>query len=136
MYTDYAIYSPEVPVFRDDDGTLLEEPYSCSFITCPAVYAKGLRRYDPGRLDEVPAVMRERILKVLAVAARHGHENLIVGDWGCGAFGNDSRVIAPLFKEALTDQFRGVFSLVVFAITDWSPERRFIGPFEEVFGAA
>jgi len=26
--------------------------------------------------------------------------------------------------------FARAFSVVVFAVTDWSPERRFIGPFE------
>src|SRR5205814_6023280 len=33
MYTDYAIYSPDVPVFRNDEGQLLDQPYLCSFIT-------------------------------------------------------------------------------------------------------
>src|SRR5688572_27665328 len=33
MYSNYAIYSPDVPVFKDDGGNLLEEPWVCSFIT-------------------------------------------------------------------------------------------------------
>src|SRR5262245_22359020 len=37
LYSDYMLYSPKVPVFRDDDGELLEEPYLASFITSPAV---------------------------------------------------------------------------------------------------
>jgi hypothetical protein len=37
------------------------------------------------------------------------------------------------FREALENQFRGAFSDIVFAITDWSPERRFLGPFRDVF---
>ncbi len=49
-------------------------------------------------------------------------------------FGNDGREIAELFRVALTKQFPNLFSKVIFAVTDWSPERRFIGPFEEVFG--
>lgn len=36
IYTDDAIYTPDVPVFRDDDGQLLAEPYLCAFITMPA----------------------------------------------------------------------------------------------------
>ena len=35
MYSDYALYSPDVPVIRADDGTLLDDPYMCSFVTCP-----------------------------------------------------------------------------------------------------
>jgi uncharacterized protein (TIGR02452 family) len=54
FYSDYVIYSPEVPVFRLDAGDLLEEPWVCSFITCPAVHANGVRRYVPEREAEIP----------------------------------------------------------------------------------
>ena len=54
--------------------------------------------------------------------------------WGCGAFGNDSRDIAGLFAEALNGPFLGVFARIVFAITDWSAQKRFIGPFSEILG--
>lgn len=40
LYTNYAIYSPDVPVIRTDEGTLLDQPWPCSFITSPAVNAK------------------------------------------------------------------------------------------------
>ena len=132
MYTDYAIYSPNVPVIRNDDGTLLDNPYQCSIITSPAVNAKPVLERHPSRRAEIRDAMKTRIAKVLAIAAIHGHEALVLGAWGCGAFGNDGRDIAELFRAALTAQFPRVFSRVVFAITDWSPERRFIGPFEEV----
>ncbi len=36
--TDWAIYSPDVPVFRSDDGTNLDDPWLLSFITCAAPY--------------------------------------------------------------------------------------------------
>jgi uncharacterized protein (TIGR02452 family) len=57
----------------------------------------------------------------------------VLGAWGCGAFGNDPNRTAVDFREALENEFRGAFSDVVFAITDWSPERRFLGPFRKVF---
>ena len=37
------------------------------------------------------------------------------------------------FRNALENEFRGAFSNVAFAITDWSPERRFLRPFLDVF---
>lgn len=136
MYTDYAIYSPDVPVIRDDDGTLLDEPYLCSFITCPAVNAKVVLERDSSRRAEIREAMKTRVTKVLAIAAIHGHEALVLGAWGCGVFGNDGREIAELFRAALDGPFAGMFSKVAFAVTDWSPERRFIGPFEGVFGGS
>jgi uncharacterized protein (TIGR02452 family) len=133
FYTDYVIYSPDVPVFRTDDSGCLEEPYLVSFITAPAVNATGVMKYSPGRAGEIGAVMVKRIRKVLAVAAAHGPACLVLGAWGCGAFGNDGNLIARLFREAIDGEFRGVFKEIVFAITDWSDDKKFIGPFEKAF---
>jgi uncharacterized protein (TIGR02452 family) len=133
MYADYVIYSPEVPVFRRDDGTLLEEPYGCSMITSPAVMAYEVMDRMPERAGEIEGVMRGRMERVLRAARLHGHSHLILGAWGCGAFGNDGRMVAGLFGEALRGRHRGAFETVVFSITDWSEEKRFIGPFEAVF---
>lgn len=133
FYDDYVIYSPDVPVFRDDDGELMDEPFLCSILTSPAVQAYGVYRFMPHRAGEIESIMWNRILKVLAVAYRHGHHALVLGAWGCGAFGNDGHMIARLFKTALTENFVGAFEKVTFAITDWSPTLRFIGPFLEVF---
>lgn len=130
FYTNSAIDSPGVPVFRDDDGDLLGEPYRCAFVTSPAVNAGAMR--VKGR-DLIPNEMRERIRKVLHVMPGHGHDAAVLGAWGCGVFRNDPEVIADLFREALATRFAGVFKRVVFAILDWSAERRFIGPFEERF---
>jgi uncharacterized protein (TIGR02452 family) len=134
IYTNYAIYSPDVPIFRADDGTLLEKPWRCSFITAPAVNAKAVLQRRPSRRPEIRHAMRERIHKVLTIAAVHGHAVFVLGAWGCGAFGNESEEIAELFRDALAARFFGVFAKVVFAVTDWSKEHRFIGPFAKAFG--
>lgn len=63
----------------------------------------------------------------------HNHNAIVLGAWGCGAFGNDPRAIAPLFHRALTENFSGAYRDVVFAVVDWSLERRFIGAFEAAF---
>jgi uncharacterized protein (TIGR02452 family) len=134
LYTAYAIYSPDVPVFRTDDGQLLEEPWLCSFLTCAAVNARAVLQRNPSRRPEIRQAMAERIDRVLALLALHDHPTLLLGAWGCGAFGNDTEEIANLFRAALTGPYAGVFDRVVFAITDWSAERRFIGPFQRAFG--
>jgi uncharacterized protein (TIGR02452 family) len=133
MYSNYVIYSPDVPVFRTDEGALLEQPFLCSFITAPAVNAKVVLERNPSARAAIREAMRERVRKVLGIAAMHGHEALVLGAWGCGVFGNDCREIAELFHEALTQPFRGTFARIEFAILDWSEEERFIGPFRTVF---
>lgn len=136
MYSDYAIYSRDVPVIRDDDGSLLDQPFYCSFITCPAVNAKAVLRKNPRRVAAVEQAMASRIHRVLSIALAQGHRCIILGAWGCGAFGNDGAVVAKLFAQALDGKFKDHFQTVVFAITDWSTERRFIGPFEDAFSSA
>jgi uncharacterized protein (TIGR02452 family) len=132
LYTNYAIYSPETPVFRSDDGSLLDEPYTVGIITCPAVNAAKMA---PERKGEIGPAMWLRILKVLSIGVKHGHDAIVLGAWGCGAFGNDGREIAALFQKALEENFKGAYRQVIFAIVDWSRERRFIGPFEVAFTA-
>jgi uncharacterized protein (TIGR02452 family) len=70
---------------------------------------------------------------VLAIARAYRYAALVLGAWGCGAFGNDVRRTARDFRDALENEFSGAFAAVVFAIADWSPERRFLGPFREAF---
>jgi uncharacterized protein (TIGR02452 family) len=127
--SDWTIYSPGVPVFRADDGTELPEPWLLDFLTCAAPYAPRVGQPQSGDLLE------RRIHRVLAIARAYGYETLVLGAWGCGAFGNDPKRTAADFRKALENEFEGAFSHVVFAITDWSPERRFLGPFRDVFAA-
>lgn len=118
LYSDYAIYSPDVPVFRDETGDLLEKPYVCSFISCPAVNAGQVSCRAPEKVFEIPVVMAVRAARILSIAAVHGHRHLVLGAWGCGVFRNDARKVAQIFRDALRGDFRGVFDTVVFSILD------------------
>jgi uncharacterized protein (TIGR02452 family) len=119
-YSDRVIYSPRVPVFRGDDGALLDEPYPVSFLTAAAPNHGAIVTGQPDAADNVPGVLAARAARVLAVAAAHGHRTLVLGAWGCGVFRNDPAVVA----EAFAGQFaraQGNFDHVVFAVLD--PQR-------------
>lgn len=133
LYSHYVLWSPEVPVFRTDDGTFLDEPWTCTFLTSPAVMAKTLLRESPERARKLKPTMWERTLKVLGVVAEKGCDTLVLGAWGCGAFGYDTATMAEQFHRALTENFAGAFALVEFAILDEGEDERTIGPFREAF---
>ena len=60
-----------------------------------------------------------RIRAVLYSCLQSGHTNLVLGAFGCGAFGNPAGPVAAVFREQLSsDEFRGAFSRVVFAVID------------------
>lgn len=135
MYTCYGIYSPGVPVFRDDEGRLLGEPYLCSMITSPAPNAGAVLKRAPKRRAAVRAAFRERIERVLTIGATHEHRVIILGAWGCGVFRNDPEEVAELFAEALTGPFEGVYEEVVFAIPGFKGDKS-VSAFEAQFGGA
>jgi uncharacterized protein (TIGR02452 family) len=127
--TEWSILSPDVPVFRTDDGEPLDQPWLLSFITCAAPVAARVGQPTAGDLLE------RRIRRVLAIASAHGYESVVLGAWGCGAFGNDPVRTAASFRDALETDFAGHFSDVEFAVTDWSPERKTLGPFRDAFAS-
>lgn len=128
--SDWAILSPDVPVFRQDDGAALERPWLLSFVTSAAPYAPTVGQ--PRSLE----LLRARILRVLGVARAFGYDTLVLGAWGCGAFANDPTRTAADFRAALEQEFAGSFREVVFAIADWSPQRRFLAPFRDAFAGS
>jgi uncharacterized protein (TIGR02452 family) len=136
LYTDHMILSPGVPVFRDDDGNLLDQPYHVGMLTAPAVNAGAIRENEPQRMPLVRPTMVSRIAKVLAVAAEHQFAHLVLGAWGCGVFRNDPAEVAELFADALLrdELFCGRFETVVFAVLDRTTNEQIIGPFRDQFG--
>ncbi|MGL6074802.1 MAG: TIGR02452 family protein [Fimbriiglobus sp.] len=130
FYTHSAIYSPNVPVLRRDDGTWLEALYRCSFITCAAVNAGIVPKEKSARVRQV---MKERIDVVLRLMAGHGYERIVLGAWGCEVFRNHPVTIADLFQEALRARFHGVFAEVHFAVLSRGGDQNF-EPFRERFG--
>lgn len=118
LYSDYMIYSPNVPVFRNDEGELLENFYLTSFITSPAVNVGALKNNRPAEEPFILETMRIRLAKVLAIAYQYNHKTLVLGAWGCGVFANDPKVIAGLFAEFLGDKgiYRSCFKHIIHAI--------------------
>jgi uncharacterized protein (TIGR02452 family) len=135
FYTDHMIYSPDVPVFRDDNDDFLEGPYLLSFVTAPAVNVRARRSNDGDYLRKVESVMLSRMEKVLSVAVVQGHEVVILGAWGCGVFRNDPEHVAGWFHRHLAGEgvFRRAFRKVLFAVLDRTETRSTIRPFERHF---
>ena len=131
IYSDYAIYTPGVPVFRGENSELLDNPFNVAFISCAAVNA-GRVKQDYG--DQVELEMRKRIYKILSISCHYRHDSIVLGAWGCGAFQNNPRDVAAWFKEILSHKFRDAFEKVVFAIIDESEEQGCLSAFENVFG--
>jgi len=127
--SDWAILSANVPFICNDVQQPFASPKLIDVITSAAPYAPTVGQPRSKKL------LRSRIHRVLSIARSFGYRSLVLGAWGCGAFGNDPQQTAEDFYQALSNEFSGCFSDIVFAICDWSPQRRFLGPFRDVFAS-
>ena len=98
IFTHNALLTPCVDVFRDTDGSYLNEPFTVAVLTMAAPYVPDLPAITP---DELRAVVRTRIRVLLHLAARNGYTRLVLGAWGCGAFRNDPHMMAEAFRDEL-----------------------------------
>jgi uncharacterized protein (TIGR02452 family) len=144
-----AIYSPHVNVFRKsprDGFALMEEPYETSFISCAALdfnerHGKNLeyRSDDGGFTSEGKAIMLSKIRTIFSAALAGGHDAVVLGAWGCGAFRLRPDRVAGLFRDVLFEpEFKDRFKTVVFAILEndgpESEARGKFAPFYHIFG--
>lgn len=132
MYSDHAIYSPDVPFFRDGSFALLQKPVAASVLTLPAVnMGQVLQKGED--VQRAKVVMKDRMRLCLAIFAEQGATHLILGAYGCGVFRNDAADVAGWWRQLLQEEGYGrFFSQIVFAVL--SKNSKNIGEFEAVFG--
>ncbi|KAK1712684.1 hypothetical protein BDP67DRAFT_52796 [Colletotrichum lupini] len=145
-----AIYTPDVLVFRDEDADDVLEKRDRWFVDC--ISAAMLRNPEIER-DEytgfshyVQEKDRQLILEqmkiVLRICQLKGIKKIVLGAWGCGAYGNPVAEVAKAWKKALLPRNDGKgkkkgnketwsgIEEVVFAIKDTG----MADAFQEAFG--
>ena len=144
LATDYMILSPNVEIFRDSHGALSEKTYVVGVLTAAAPMV------NQGRItateEEIAEIMRIRIRKMLYAAAHFGYKYLVLGAWGCGAFGNDADTVARLFYEELKAYNERVydnentyhtlndcFKRIAFGVLDKTPDQYNFKAFQNYF---
>lgn len=116
IYKDNMIYSPWVPFFRDVNLELMTEVIRMSIITSCAPCIRDIE-FDDDKFWDIMEIFKERMRKVFRLGMYMGHRIMILGAWGCGAFGNHADVVARLFKGVIgEDEFAGVFDRIIFGV--------------------
>lgn len=140
-----AIYSPDVPVLRQSEATGYAwypdtaRP-TLSFIACPAIkmpqWVESAEEPDGDLKDVDKMRLGKRLRLILRIAEAKGHDAVVLGAMGCGAWGNPPRAVARVFATVLPE-FDGVFKRIVIAILSTGPRahirRAFTSVFDSVF---
>lgn len=119
--TTGGAYTPDVTVFRGTEiegYPLLQTPYQLGIVTVAAMNRPELKNlYQIA--DHLVEPIKEKIRTIFRIALNHGHEAIVLGAWGCGAFKNPPQHIAKLFHQVIDEaEFCNRFKKIVFAIMD------------------
>jgi uncharacterized protein (TIGR02452 family) len=127
-----GIYSPYVLVIRANlkcghDLLDVQVPSQLPVISAVSVAAvcipptmtdgNGVRKYV---LAQDKRLMEEKMRVILRIAAKNGHRQVVLGAFGCGAFGNPREEVAKMWAAVLREaEFAGGWwADVVFAVLD------------------
>jgi len=113
---DQVVYTPDVAVIKDTDHHLIQPPRYLSFVACA-----GLRnpKHDKDGKFTFPRdryQLKCKILNIFETAILHGHDSLVLGALGCGAFHNSPREVVKFFNEIIEAYRIGAFKKIVFAV--------------------
>ncbi|MBQ6337554.1 MAG: TIGR02452 family protein [Kiritimatiellae bacterium] len=75
--------------------------------------------FGGGFTSEGDAVQLNKIRTIFRIALANGHDSLVMGAFGCGAFQLPPEAVAEQFARALGEpEFAGRFRIVIFAILE------------------
>lgn len=116
-----GIYTPSVTIFRTDEKNgykLMKCPREIAFISVAGMNRPKLK--PDGMIEDfLVEPIKNKIRTILRIGLEHGHDSLVLGALGCGAFCNPPRHIAGLFNEVLSEnEFTNKYKHIVFAILE------------------
>ena len=171
MHEFGGIYSKNIIVFRGNEKLgypLLDKPFNASMVAC-AMYKKFCLqffyfificckcydicivyffyrlKFDSLTLmisdNQIIENIKRKMISLLRIGIINGHNSLVLGAWGCGAYKTPPKHMSLLFKQILNkNEFKNKFRFVIFAILDdhntgkkHNPNGNF-KPFVNVFG--
>lgn len=127
MGSDALMITPHVEIIKDENGELLDDTAVVSVLTCAApMVSRGKEGMSECEYEDM---VYNRIMGMLKCAAYLGYKNLVLGAWGCGAFGNDAHVMSDLFYKVLREidynshGEKDLFRRIDFAVLDRTREQ-------------
>ena len=113
-----CLYSPDITVSYLDHALEqpLEHPFTVNIISSAAYNLANLPETFNQELYAAGTVLK--IMNQLRTAKAHHQRHLVLGAFGCGAFGNDPDFIARIYRSSIDElEFVGCFDSISFAVT-------------------
>lgn len=134
--TDDVIYSPKIKVFKSDTACPKLMPkekwYDVDVLTCaaPNIFV-GFNETIEISDEELSNLHEIRLRKILDVAVSNEIDVMVLGAFGCGAFGNPPEVVATVSKKVIADYIHS-FKVIEFAINSSKATSKNFDVFNEI----
>lgn len=119
---------------------MMEDPYNVAVVSCAALNLDGryaIKLTADGHMPQVALdITRCKIRTIFRIGLLHGHDSLVLGAFGCGAFHNPPAEVARLFHEVMEEEeFKNKFKVIIFSIIeDHNSGNANLRPFQAEFG--
>ncbi len=115
-----GLYTRDAVFFKDKDYSKIE-PFKVDVITVAAI---NLSKDNPKEvLDSYDRITMDKMRLMFDMVLQNGCENIILGAWGCGVFGNNPVNIASMFEEVMMKKknridssYSDCFENIIFAV--------------------
>lgn len=110
-----AIYSPLIHIIKDSNYEFIDEKDQqvAAFIAVHAI--KNPKLYHGSYSDADKELMEAKIESIFKLGILYGHDSLVLGALGCGAYRNPAPKVIQIFKKMLV-KYDGFFKRIGFAI--------------------
>ena len=105
------LWTKDAIFFKDVNYAYMKD-VSVDVITIAAPNLNGLGRFH--KMTNYEELTKDKIRLMLSMAIKNNIDNIILGAWGCGVFGNEPDKMAKMFKDVLDEGYK--FNNVIFAI--------------------
>jgi uncharacterized protein (TIGR02452 family) len=118
---DASIYSPQVMVIKDANYQLLAEPFNVAMIASAALRHPKLTNQGRYFYQADRETMKMKVEQIFKVAYFKGHDTLVLGAYGLGAFKNSTSDVIEIFNEVIK-QYWGCFRMISFGVIDFKTD--------------
>lgn len=122
-----GIYTPNATLFRENESRgykLMDTPRQMAFISVAGLNRPELDA-DGMIANYLVETVKNKMRTILRIGLDNGHDALVLGALGCGAFRNPPRHVARLFHEVMDEpEFAHKYRQISFAILEDHNSRR------------
>lgn len=118
-----AVYSPGISILKTTEATgwqliPVAKRSKVAFIACPGLKYPNteLVNGEPRLTPEDVIRLKNKIRVIIQTAVKFGHQTVILGALGCGAWRNPIKHVAEIFHELLLGELAGCIPRYYFAI--------------------